>query len=64
VLGLNFVDRAGTKLFLEVPYNSAVFSEALWSDTEGFDPLAPRPREPSRVLVNLRVGQERTVRLE
>lgn len=64
VLGLNFVDRSGTKAFLEVPYNTAVFSESLWAGTEGFDPLAPRPREPSHLLINLRVGQERSVRQE
>ena len=64
MLGLNFVDRAGTKLFLEAPYNSAVYSESLWTGSEGFDPLAPRPREPSLFLVNLRVGQERSVRQE
>jgi outer membrane receptor protein involved in Fe transport len=64
VFGLNYVDRAGTKALLEFPYNSPVFSETLWANTEGFDPLAPRPREPSRLLVNLRVGQERSVRQE
>jgi outer membrane receptor protein involved in Fe transport len=41
-----------------------VFNEALWSDTEGFDPLARRPREPAHLLFNLRFGQERSVRQE
>jgi tetratricopeptide (TPR) repeat protein len=64
VFGLNYVDRAGAKALLEFLYSSLTFSESLWTDTEGFDPLAPRPHEPSRLLVNLRVGQERSVRQE
>jgi outer membrane receptor protein involved in Fe transport len=64
LLGLNFVDRAGTKALLEGVYSSGVYAESFWSNSEGFDPLAPRPREPGRWLLNLRFGREHSVRQE
>jgi outer membrane receptor protein involved in Fe transport len=73
VLGLNYIDRAGTKIFLEGSWQSKMFIDPFWSDRstfgrftdrEGFDPNAPRPTFPSRFLLNLRFGREPTVRRE
>lgn len=63
-LGLNYIDRAGTKLFAEVAWRGAMFVDPFWSGHEGFDPLAPRPTFPSRFVVNLRLGREPTVHRE
>jgi tetratricopeptide (TPR) repeat protein len=73
VLGLNYIDRAGTKVFLEASWQSRMFIDPIWSDRptfarlgnrEGFDPNAPRPTFPSRLLLNLRFGREPSVRRE
>jgi hypothetical protein len=73
ILGLNYIDRAGTKLFLEADWQSRMFIDPFWSDREGhqrftnregFDPDAPRPTFPSKLVLNLRLGRERTVRRE
>jgi tetratricopeptide (TPR) repeat protein len=63
-LGLNYVDRSGTKLFTEISWRDAMYIDPLWSDREGFDPFLPRPTFPHRLLVNLRFAKERTVRRE
>jgi tetratricopeptide (TPR) repeat protein len=63
-LGLNYVDRAGSKGLLELTYTGGVYAEGLWTGSEGFDSLAPRPRENGRLLVNLQFGRERSIRQE
>lgn len=63
-LGLNFIDRAGTKLFLEANWNGPRFLDPIWSDRPEFDPLARRPEEASKLVVNFRFAKERTVRGE
>src|SRR5207249_3634096 len=74
VLGLNFIDRAGTKILAELNWQSRMFIDPIWSNREGFsrftgapegfDPRAPRPRFPSKLTLNLRFGKEPTVRQE
>jgi outer membrane receptor protein involved in Fe transport len=64
VLGLNFIDRAGTKLFLDASWSGGIYLDPLWSNREEFDPLAPRPTFPARWRVDLRLARERTVRRE
>jgi tetratricopeptide (TPR) repeat protein len=64
LLGFNYIDRAGTKLFLEANWRGPQYLDPIWSDDDAFDPLAPRPRENSKLRVNLRVAKERTVRGE
>jgi tetratricopeptide (TPR) repeat protein len=64
VLGLNYVDSAGTKVFADLNWQSQMFVDPIWSDREEFDPLAPRPKFPARLVVNLRWAKERTVRRE
>lgn len=56
--------RAGTKGLLELTYTGGVYAEGLWTGSDGFDPLAPRPRENPRLLVNLQIGRERSIRQE
>jgi hypothetical protein len=60
-LGLNYWDRAGNKLYLEANWNSRMFVDDDYLETA---PSQPRPELHGRLLVNLRLGQERTVRRE
>jgi tetratricopeptide (TPR) repeat protein len=62
--GLNFIDRAGTKLFMEARWNSRIFVDPVWSDREEFDPLAPRPTFPAKWVLDLRLAREPSVRQE
>jgi outer membrane receptor protein involved in Fe transport len=64
LLGLNYLDRAGNKLYLEGDWQSALFADRFWRGDTAFDPNATRPRVSPRFLVNLRLGQERSVRGE
>jgi tetratricopeptide (TPR) repeat protein len=64
LLGLNFIDRAGTKLFMEARWNSEVFVDPVWSDSESFDPMAPRPTFPAKWVLDLRLAKEPSVRQE
>jgi tetratricopeptide (TPR) repeat protein len=64
LLGLNFIDRAGTKLFLEARWNSRIFLDPIWSGREEFDPLAPRPSFPSKWVLDFRLAKEPSVRQE
>jgi hypothetical protein len=53
VLGLGYVDRAGTKLFAEAAWRGGM--------SQGLTRRGAWERLPSRLLVNLRVGRERSV---
>jgi outer membrane receptor protein involved in Fe transport len=64
VLGLNYIDRAGTKLFLEADWRDEMFIDPIWSDNDFFDPRTPRERFPSKLRVNLRLARERSVHRE
>jgi hypothetical protein len=61
LLGLSYLDRAGNKLFIEADWRSAIFTDPIWFGDVAFDPTAPRPQFPSKLLVNLRLGQEPSV---
>jgi Tfp pilus assembly protein PilF len=64
LLGFNYIDRAGTKLFLEADWRDEMFIDPIWSDSPAFDPAAPRETFPSKLVVNLRFGREPSVRRE
>jgi outer membrane receptor protein involved in Fe transport len=64
VLGLNYVDRAGTKFLVETNWSGEMYVDPIWSDTQGFDPRAPRPQFPDKLVVDLQLAKERTVRRE
>jgi tetratricopeptide (TPR) repeat protein len=56
VLSLNYIDRAGTKLFLEADWSGGQY--------QGVDRLTRWQRLPSTTVVNFRWAKERTVRGE
>jgi outer membrane receptor protein involved in Fe transport len=58
---------------LESVWQGRMFIDPFWSDREGFqrfgnregfDPTAPRPTFPSKLVLNLRLSKEPTVRRE
>jgi hypothetical protein len=57
ILGLNFIDRAGTKIFAEAGWNAA-----MTLPETGNEPLSERP--PARFQINLRLGREPSPRRE